>query len=73
MITGASRGIGLALVKWFSANQHKVWAISRNKKPITQLNLPNVTSSTLDLTDEAAVVAWSQNMAPDTIGIHKNA
>lgn len=67
VITGASRGIGLALVKWFSANHHKVWALSRNTKPITQLNLPNVTASSLDLTDEDAVVAWSQNIAPDKI------
>ena len=29
--------------------------------------MPNVTASSLDLTDEDAVVAWSQNMAPDTI------
>ena len=67
MITGASRGIGLALVKWFSANHHKVWALSRNTKPITQLNLPNVTVNALDLTDQDAVVSWSQNEAPDTI------
>ena len=67
MITGASRGIGLALVKWFSANHHKVWALSRNTTPITQLNLPNVTVNALDLTDEDAVAAWSKNEAPDNI------
>ena len=67
MITGASRGIGLALVKWFSSNHQKVWALSRNTTPITQLNLPNVTVNALDLTDEDAVASWSQNEAPDTI------
>ena len=67
MITGASRGIGLALVKWFSAHYHKVWALSRNTTPITQLNLPNVTVNALDLTNEDAVVSWAQNEAPDTI------
>ena len=67
VITGASRGIGLALVKWFSAHYHKVWALSRNTTPITQLNLPNVTVNALDLTNEDAVVSWAQNEAPDTI------
>ena len=67
VITGASRGIGLALVKWFSANQHKVWALSRNTIPIVQLNLPNVKVNALDLTDENAVAKWSQNVAPKNI------
>jgi NAD(P)-dependent dehydrogenase (short-subunit alcohol dehydrogenase family) len=69
VITGASRGIGLALVKWFSANHHKVWALSRNMTPIMQLNLPSVTVNTLDLTDEDAVIAWSKNESPDNIDV----
>jgi NAD(P)-dependent dehydrogenase (short-subunit alcohol dehydrogenase family) len=69
VITGASRGIGLALVKWFSANHHKVWALSRNMTPIMQLNLPSVTVNTLDLTDEDAVIAWSKNDSPDNIDV----
>ena len=69
VITGASRGIGLALVKWFSAKQHKVWALSRNTTPIMQLNLPSVTVNTLDLTDEDAVIAWSKNVSPDNIDV----
>jgi NAD(P)-dependent dehydrogenase (short-subunit alcohol dehydrogenase family) len=69
VITGASRGIGLALVKWFSANHHKVWALSRNMTPIMQLNLPSVTVNTLDLTDEDALIAWSKNDSPDNIDV----
>lgn len=42
VITGTSRGIGLELVKIFSGMGHKVLAISRNFKPLQELNLPGV-------------------------------
>ena len=42
VITGTSRGIGLELVKLFSGMGHKVLAVSRNFKPLKELNLPGV-------------------------------
>lgn len=49
VITGTSRGIGFELVKQFSSNGHKVFALSRNEKPVTDLNLSNVTTFSFDL------------------------
>ncbi|QDO92688.1 SDR family oxidoreductase [Formosa sediminum] len=42
IITGTSRGIGLELVKYFAKAGHQVLALSRNNKPVTNLNLKNV-------------------------------
>ena len=67
MITGASRGIGLALVQWFAHNQHNVWALSRNTAPIEALQLPNVTAIALDLSNENAVLEWSDTFSPNRI------
>ncbi|MCQ0112588.1 Short-chain dehydrogenase [Zhouia amylolytica] len=53
IITGVSRGIGFELVKLFADAGHKVLALSRNDKPVSQLEYPNVTSFSFDLnTDE---------------------
>lgn len=52
IITGTSRGIGYELVKHFASQGHKVLALSRNSKPIAQLNLSNVTSFSCDLSNE---------------------
>ena len=49
IITGTSRGIGFELVKLFSMAGHKVLALSRNEKPIQDLQLENVTSFSFDL------------------------
>lgn len=49
IITGTSQGIGLELVKLFANNGHNILALSRNPKPISNLNLNNVTSFSFDL------------------------
>ena len=49
IITGTSRGIGLELVKLFAAKGNNVLALSRNDKPIQQLNLNNVHAFSFDL------------------------
>ncbi len=69
VITGTSRGIGLELVKWFAAAGHHVWALSRNSAPTELLKLPNITSVSLDLTDEVAVNEWAVSFAPSTIDV----
>ena len=48
IITGASRGIGLALVKQFAKDNHQVLAISRNIKPLQNLG-KNVFPLQMDL------------------------
>ena len=69
MITGASRGIGLAMVQWFSDNNHQVWALSRNISPIEGLNAPNVHPFSLDISDEKSVEDWSANVAPNKVDV----
>lgn len=69
VITGASRGIGLAMVQWFSENHHNVWALSRNISPIEELNLPNVHPFSIDISDEKSVEDWAANAAPNTVDI----
>ena len=53
IITGTSRGIGYELVQLFAKEGHKVLALSRNTEPVTQLNLNNVSSLSVDLSDES--------------------
>src|SRR5699024_1291843 len=53
IITGTSRGIGLALVKHFSDKGHKVLALSRSPEKLEKLNLPNTHALAFDITQEA--------------------
>jgi 3-oxoacyl-[acyl-carrier protein] reductase len=52
IITGTSRGIGFELVKLFAGAGHNVLALSRNDKPINNLNLNNVSAFPFDLSNE---------------------
>lgn len=54
IITGTSRGIGFELVKLFAKAGHQVLALSRNEKPIKDLNLTGVTAFSFDLGDAEA-------------------
>ncbi len=49
IITGTSRGIGFKMVQLFSKSGYNVLALSRNEKPIQELNLYNVTAFSFDL------------------------
>lgn len=53
VITGTSRGIGLELVKFFAKAGHQVLALSRNAKPVKDLDLPKVETFVCDITQEA--------------------
>ncbi|WP_299780443.1 SDR family oxidoreductase [uncultured Formosa sp.] len=53
IITGTSRGIGLELVKYFAEAGHQVLALSRNNKPVSELNLKNVTTFSFNLSEES--------------------
>lgn len=52
IITGTSRGIGFELVKQLAAEGHEILSLSRNKKPVEDLNLENVTTLRFDITKE---------------------
>lgn len=54
IITGTSRGIGLALVNYFSDNGHKVLALSRSPEKLEQLKLPNTKALAFDITKDNA-------------------
>lgn len=54
IITGTSRGIGFELVKLFAKAGHQVLALSRNEKPVKDLNLTGVTAFSFDLGDADA-------------------
>lgn len=55
IITGSSRGIGFELVKLFNQNDFKVIALSRNTKPISNLELKNVKSFYLDISSPQSI------------------
>ena len=60
IITGTSRGIGFEMVKLFSKAGHKVLALSRNSKPISDLKLKNVTALEFDIADESEILKLSE-------------
>jgi NADP-dependent 3-hydroxy acid dehydrogenase YdfG len=51
IVTGASKGVGLATVKLLSKNGYKVIAVSRNLSKVSQLISENVEVYQLDITD----------------------
>lgn len=52
IVTGTSRGIGFELVQLFAKEGHQVLALSRNEKPVAELNLPNVQTLPFDLANQ---------------------
>ena len=49
IITGTSRGIGFELVHLFAHAGYAVLALSRNAKPVSNLNFENITALSFDL------------------------
>ena len=56
VVTGASRGIGRALVDAFLAQGHRVWALSRNISELSTLS--GVQAVSLDISKESDVQEW---------------
>jgi len=52
IITGTSRGIGFELAQTFAKNNYNVLALSRNSEPLNNLNLKNITTLSVDLSNE---------------------
>lgn len=64
IITGTSRGIGFELVHILANKGHRVLALSRNERPISNLNYDNISSFSFDLTkveDYAKVEDYVEN------------
>jgi NAD(P)-dependent dehydrogenase (short-subunit alcohol dehydrogenase family) len=51
VITGTSRGIGFETAKQFAEAGHNVLALSRNTKPLETLNHKNITTISVDLSE----------------------
>ena len=52
IITGTSRGIGFELAQLFTKNNCRVLALSRNTKPLANLNIKNISILSVDLSKE---------------------
>lgn len=52
IITGTSRGIGFELVHLFANKGYNILALSRNAKPVNNLNFDNITSLSFDLNNQ---------------------
>ncbi len=52
IITGTSRGIGFELAQLFAKNNYQVLALSRNCDPLKNLNINNITTISVDLSNE---------------------
>jgi 3-oxoacyl-[acyl-carrier protein] reductase len=55
IITGTSRGIGYELAQLFANANHNVLAISRNSEPIKKLNNINITTLSIDISNEKEI------------------
>ena len=55
IITGTSRGIGFELAQQFAKNNFQVLALSRNKKPLDDLKLKNITTLSVDVCDQGDI------------------
>ncbi|MDX8553375.1 SDR family oxidoreductase [Tenacibaculum sp. 1B UA] len=55
VITGTSRGIGFELAQQFANQGHQVLALSRNTKPLEQINHSNITTISVDLSDKSDI------------------
>ena len=63
IVTGASRGIGRALVDRFLDLGHEVWALSRNTDELK--NIKGIHTVSIDLSEEQQIVDWVQSCGVD--------
>lgn len=63
LVTGANRGLGLELAKTWIAAGHEVWGSARTADPAAFLALGPAGAITLDLGDEASIIAGFDALA----------
>jgi len=72
IVTGASKGVGLATVKRLSENGYKVIAVSRNLSKVSELVSDNVEVYSLDVTDPKALENFYQQYKDITLDLLVN-
>lgn len=70
VITGANRGIGLALARLYAARGDDVHGTARDPRAATELAaIPGVTVHDLDVTDDASCAALGRALAPHGVDL----
>jgi NADP-dependent 3-hydroxy acid dehydrogenase YdfG len=72
IVTGASKGVGLATVKRLSENGYRVIAVSRNLSKVSELISDNVETYQLDVTDSKAIEAFFEKYKDITLDLLVN-
>jgi NADP-dependent 3-hydroxy acid dehydrogenase YdfG len=72
IVTGASKGVGLATVKLLSENGYKVIAVSRNLSKILELNIDNVEAYTMDITQSKEIEKFFEKYKDITLDLLVN-
>ena len=72
IVTGASKGVGLATVKRLSENGYRVIAVSRNLSRVSELISDNVEVYNLDITDSKAIEVFFEKYKDITLDLLVN-
>jgi NADP-dependent 3-hydroxy acid dehydrogenase YdfG len=72
IVTGASKGVGLATVKRLSENGYKVIAVSRDLSKVSELVSDNVEVYRLDITDSKAIEIFFEKYKNITLDLLVN-
>ena len=72
IVTGASKGVGLATVKRLSENGYKVIAVSRDLSKVSELVSDNVEVYRLDITDSKAIKIFFEKYKDITLDLLVN-
>ena len=70
IVTGASRGIGRALVDTFKVMGHEVWALSRNIDELKHIK--GIHAVSIDLSDEQQISDWVESCGVDHFDVLVN-
>lgn len=74
LVTGAGRGIGLAITEHMSRRGWEVYATARSAEALQSLDrLPHVHAVELDITDRAAIAALPDQLPAELNGVVNNA
>src|SRR3954449_3654349 len=74
LVTGAGRGIGLAITEHMSGQGWDVYATARSESALKELErLPNVHAVPLDMADRAAIADLPANLPATLNGVVNNA
>jgi short-subunit dehydrogenase len=72
IVTGASKGVGLATVKRLSENGYKVIAVSRDLSKVSEIVSDNVEAYRLDITDSKAIEIFFEKYKGITLDLLVN-